>query len=125
MKLPAATPRSWADLSANFKKLRAAVSGDGSLRVVRGGVTSAGAVAIGVGFTAARTGAGLYTITFTRPFTSVPSLVAMCRGTAGALTIKQAAGSTPTASQWFLESFLSTTGVLTDSGFEFIACGPD
>lgn len=94
----------------------------GGLRIVRGSVTAAGAIDAGTGFTIAKTGTGLYTITFSPAFSAVPSVVASAGTTAGALFAKQQNGTTPTSSEFKVVT--TTSAAVTDSAFHFIAAGP-
>jgi len=50
------------------------VKGNGA-RIVRGAVSSAGAPTEGSGFTASKSGTGIYTVVFTPPFATVPEVV--------------------------------------------------
>lgn len=62
----------------NFQTLARLVPDTGGIslfwRCVSGGVTNAGAKNYGTGFTVARTGAGLYTVTYTTAFPSQPAI---------------------------------------------------
>jgi hypothetical protein len=54
-----------------IRQLQGALGGN---RIVAGGVTDAGAVNYGPGFSATKTGTGLYTVTYDVPFSAQPSL---------------------------------------------------
>lgn len=92
----------------------------GGNRIIRGTVSSAGAVVAGAGFTAARTGTGLYTVTFDTPFSAVPSVPVGAGATVAAYAVRASAVSTTAVS---VVSYLVTTGVLTDAEWHFIAAG--
>lgn len=61
-------------------QLRAA-SGEENLRMLRGSISGAGAVSSGSGFTSVRVGPGTYTVTFTTPFVTPPTVTVTPVGT--------------------------------------------
>jgi hypothetical protein len=87
-------------------------------RIVRGEVTSAGAINLGAGFSVTRTGTGAYSVTFTTAFAAIPVVTAQAMLTAGALVSKVASR---TASGFTVAVFTTTTGANTDGAFSFIA----
>lgn len=64
----------------NNGELRAA-SGEENLRMLRGSITAAGAVSTGSGFTSVRVGPGTYTVNFTTPFATPPTVTVTPVGT--------------------------------------------
>jgi hypothetical protein len=86
-----------------------------AVKVIRGGVTSAGAVARGSGFSASLGGSSTYTVTFTVAFAAVPAVVAIAEGTAFHLAI-----SSISASSVVITS-KDNSGVSQNSAFGFIA----
>ncbi|MGH2901717.1 MAG: hypothetical protein ACRDMZ_23790, partial [Solirubrobacteraceae bacterium] len=95
---------------------------EGGLRIIRGSVNANGTIAGGTGFTVNRTGAGLYTITFTTPFVGDQSTVASSEFGAGAAPTFVHLNGSGTAS---LQSVrvVDAAGVLTDALFRFVAIG--
>ncbi|HTE61710.1 MAG TPA: hypothetical protein VK631_15260 [Solirubrobacteraceae bacterium] len=57
-----------ADLEAEVERLKVLVRQLQGMRIVAGGVTGAGAVNYGDGFSVARTGVGVYNVTLRRPY---------------------------------------------------------
>jgi hypothetical protein len=97
------------------------ISGEPRLRLVRGAVSAAGALAIGSGFTVVRTAVGTYTVTFTPTMKATPVL-AFGVGLAGPFGI----GVTANAATGFsVATFNTTTGVNADTGWHFTAIGLD
>lgn len=87
------------------------------LVIVRGIVNSAGTKIGGEGFTSSRTGAGLYTITFTAgTFSDTPSFSAIATTTGYSINLESDSTATVT-----LRTFVSASTL--DSGFSFIAVG--
>lgn len=86
--------------------------------IVRGTVSSAGAVVRGAGFTAAKNATGNYTITFTTTFAAVPIVVAMGASSTVAFAISNTA-LTATADILTYDA----AGAATDLTFHFIAIG--
>lgn len=91
-------------------------------RTIRGTVSSAGAVVLGTGFTASRTGAGQYTVTVTAPFSGTPSVVVSAGTTVAnysAKLISRAAGSFSVNT-----ITIAASPANVDGEFDFIARGP-
>lgn len=94
-----------------------ATGGYENLRVVRGTINSSGTVAYGTGFTCARTAAGDYTITFNTAFAdwATTTMSTMFSGTHG---IVFQGGATFARIRTY-----NSSGVLSDTSFNFIAVG--
>jgi hypothetical protein len=116
-----------AKIQRNFQDIQlqapAPVSADGRRLVVGAVDGAAGTVLQGAGFTSSRTGAGAYTLTFAPAFGAAPVVVVSAGGDAGDLTAKQEDSSTPTASEFKVKTFDTSSGTQTDAGFFFIAAG--
>lgn len=93
----------------------------GPIKIVRGRVTAAGAVAAGAGFTVAKGATGAYTITFDTNFAVAPTVNATAYAAGFYLAKLQGA---PSTSSFVINTFLSTTGAATDVDFSFLAIGP-
>jgi len=93
-----------------------------SVRMIRGVVSSVGAVVAGTGFSSARNAAGDYTVTFTAAFGARPSFVAMAL-TAPAVAREHASTAT-NGTSYRVSIANSATGAALDSAFNFIAIGP-
>lgn len=103
----------------NNGELRAA-SGEENLRMLRGLLDSAGTTLSGSGFTAARTGTGQYTVTFTQPFTTSPPSV-----TVNAISATPAFVHIISLSSESVVFFVrNTSNVAIDSTVNFIVLGP-
>lgn len=89
-------------------------------RMVTGRVSGAGAVQAGTGFTAARTGAGGYTMTFNPVFSAVP--VVVCTTATGARYILDV--TAVAVNQFLVSIFDFVSGAGTDNDFSFIAMLP-
>ncbi len=99
-----------------------AVSGDENLRIVRGTISTAGAIVAGSGFSIAHTDVGHYTITFTTPFSAAPTIASsgdIPQGS-GAFTYVNVDNITTSSAQVLL--IVSTQ--FGDGPFHFIAVGP-
>ena len=94
-----------------------AASAPENLRIVRGTVSSTGAIIKGSGFTVTHPGTGTYTITFTTPFSDVPTI------TATAVDIVVRAGAVISASSVNIGT-ANFGGASADDAFHFIAIGP-
>ena len=96
------------------------VSGNPSthgLMIVRGNVTgTTGAITVGEGFTASRTGAGAYTLTWSTAFVDAPAVAASINSSSLRIILVPSV-STTTATI----STNTTGGVATDTDFCFIA----
>lgn len=99
-----------------------APGGAENLRILRGRISSTGAVLVGSGFTASRTGTGLYVITYSTAFSGTP-----------VLTLSPAVGSTGGPYGAHTNGVLTTSagvrittasGTNIDDTFDFILIGP-
>lgn len=114
----AAITRLVQDIGAPDPRVVNAVQGAELLRAVRGAVNTDGSIVHGAGFAAARTGVGLYTVTFTTAFAGSPTVD---------LTPISAGDATGCVSAYTDGSFqarLRVAGALADVAFGFIAEGP-
>jgi len=100
-----------------------AISGEEKMRILRGKVSSSGAVLAGTGFSASRVSAGTYLIDFTPDFAagSVPALTVSAEWTSGAAYVAMTNGVLSTATG---VRIATGGGTLTDQSFYFIAVGP-
>lgn len=88
-------------------------------RVIRGGVSGAGAITKGTGFTVARGSVGVYTITFTAAFSATPIVVVTpSANTGGVLPIWFTNGITTGTC---VVQFFTTGAAAVDLPFDFIA----
>lgn len=94
-------------------------------RIVRGIVSSAGAIEEGTGFTVSHSGTGDYTITFSPAFSDVPSVVTGPGSDAAISASKIFAGTPVTASAARVITFVASTGAVANGQFHFIAIGPN
>jgi hypothetical protein len=96
-------------------------TGGETLRIIRGQTNSSGAIIFGTGFTITKGGAGsgVYTINFTTPFSSTPTVVgsSLTNGSTFSVTTSGQTGSAAPI-------LMNASGVVADSGFTFIAIGP-
>lgn len=88
------------------------------LMIIRGSVTSGGAVESGEGFTSVKNATGDYTITFTQAFADTPAVVAMHKGNNVFLTANLTSNT-----DCNLIARVSNTLTQNDSNFAFIAIG--
>jgi photosystem II stability/assembly factor-like uncharacterized protein len=101
-----------------------APAGEENLRIVRGSVSSAGALVAGSGFTASRTANATYLIAFTTAFSSAPTIVVSCGAAGQTLNSVDAAVSYNTTTTNFnVQTGLRNAGYF-DEPFSFIAIGP-
>jgi hypothetical protein len=92
------------------------------LRVIRGKVSAAGALTAGFGFTVAHPSTGVYTITYTSPFTGTPVVTANANGPTSLVPCFVIVPSSSTSSvELIVNDF---TNVVRDRSFDFIAIGP-
>jgi len=100
-----------------------AVSGEEKVRIIRGRVSSSGAVQYGTGFTASRTSTGTYTIGFNPPFPTgaSPTMTVSAEWTLGTAYVAMTNGVLWTAGG---VRITNGSGTLTDQSFHFIAIGP-
>lgn len=90
-------------------------------RATRGTINADGTVRSGTGFTAAKTATGVYEITFTTPYTTVPVILGFAADTTGGLVAKVRSAVPTTVSKATINTYLSGSGASTDSAFNFIA----
>lgn len=90
-------------------------------RIVRGTVTSAGAVGSGSGFTATKNATGDYTVTFTTAFAVAPVVEATAGATSAFYVVKLFGGSAPTVSSFRALCFSPSTFASVDGEFTFTA----
>lgn len=95
-----------------------APGGPENLRIIRGSVSSAGAILEGSGFTVSHRGTGLYLVTFNTAFSDAPTVL----GSAGAGRTFSAGNLGTTSADIATQS--TTTGSTADAQFHFIAIGP-
>lgn len=100
-------------------QFRAAASEE-NLRIVRGTVSAAGAILQGGGFTVTNPSAGYYTITFTTPFASPPTVTAISELTSFRSYIQTDGASAAAVNL----TIFSSTGTNPADAFHFIAIGP-
>lgn len=99
---------------------RPVITGEENLRLVRGEVSTAGAISRGSGFTVAHPGTGAYTITFTPSFASPPT----CTVTAFGGTTGDFAQVTTVTNAQATIVIENRSGGTNDQAFHFIAVGP-
>ncbi len=124
-----------AQVNARFAPLYAALSGaldstnmaqppvtaaETGLKIIRGRVSIAGAILSGAGFTVTKGSAGVYTLNFTAPFSSRPSITAIAE-TVGDASI---ASTGSTGGSETLAIYRNASAVYADASFHFIAIGP-
>ena len=90
------------------------------LRIVRGVVSSAGAIFAGSGFTVTRTGVGAYTVTFDTAFAAFPTISATVQSGLSRLVTSTSVGNSSAQ----FRTFVSSTEAAADHQFHFIAIGP-
>ncbi len=97
--------------------LRGVVTGIPDLGIVRGMIKADGAIFMGEGFTASKTGKGIYKIQYQKPFSGIPIIVGSSATPGGTVS-------------WNVPGFdsveFTTTigGTIQDAYFTFIAIGP-
>lgn len=92
-----------------------------STQIIRGVISTLGAVVTGEGFTASKGATGSYTIFFTAPFSAAPSLIVQADSTAARAGVVSSVGTAQASVEmWTIEA----TAVKTDTTFHFIAIGP-
>jgi len=89
-------------------------------RVVRGRINSDGTIAQGTGFTATRTAAGSYRVTFTTAFGAAPIVVVTDGTTSGTVAARLKSGVAVTTTQFEVTTYNSTFAA-TDGEFTFFA----
>ncbi len=89
-----------------------------ALVVMRGTIDSTGAITVGVGFTASKTGTGSYTISFSTNFGDIPAVTTTGIFNAVIARITPA----PTVSDFHVD-FFNTSGSPLNTDFNFIAIG--
>ncbi len=95
-------------------------TGGERIKIIRGVISSAGAITAGAGFTAAKAATGKYTITFTTAFSAQPAVTASAIDSGG-INISALVGSVAASATI---DFRNATNAYTDTAFHFIAIGP-
>lgn len=99
-----------------------APAGEENLRIIRGMVSSSGAVLVGTGFTAQHSApTGFYSITFTTPFLNSPTVVASVEGNTAVFAVAQPNGVSGVGFGLFVRNL---DNHYEDAPFHFIAVGP-
>jgi hypothetical protein len=99
-----------------------AAGGDENLRIIRGTVNAAGNIDAGSGFTVSVIGGNFYKISFTTPFSGVPTVTANCDDNSPNICLVQ---TNPTSSFAFIAPYNGFNfSDATDAKFHFIAIGP-
>jgi hypothetical protein len=93
-------------------------TGTEALRIVRGVVDASANILAGTGFTVAHTGTGVYTVTFTTAFDTVPAVVPSVSTASTSVTF-----STSSAAVGSVIVRVFSAGVAADAQFHFIAVG--
>lgn len=109
----------------NFTDIQAAVNGlitflQGEV-VIRGGVSSLGALTKGSGFTSAKTGTGIYTVTFSVAFDDPPIIVAWPTAAGTGSTLPAGFTNGITVNGATIQFFVANTVAAVDAPFDFIA----
>jgi hypothetical protein len=86
-------------------------------KILTGRVSSAGAVATGTGFTITKGGIGVYTVNFTTPFASVPTVLFLSVEQIAMPVTNPAASVNSVGVVWYTDKL----GNIIDTGFEFFA----
>ncbi len=100
-----------------------AAGGQENLRIVRGVLSAAGGTIVGSGFTAAHSGTGVYTITFTTAFPAAPAVTATADSQGGNARVAMTDGVTGGVLTIRVMS-ISSSPANTDAPVHFIAIGP-
>lgn len=106
------------DYGVLIRQLQGALGGN---RIVAGIVASDGTIVAGKGFSVSKGATGLYNITFTHPFSGVPSVRATPGPVVGGITVKH--NSRPTKGSAALV-MLNLSAAPVDCEFNFEALGP-
>ncbi|MCI0406341.1 MAG: hypothetical protein L0209_09810 [candidate division Zixibacteria bacterium] len=119
------TPLELLDVRGNIKMGNAgqwfAAGGDENLRIVRGSVSDSGTIDAGSGFTVSRPNPGIYVISFTTPFSGIPTPVvskSSAVGGIGTITTHSANASS------FVVETRNDSQAFSDAPFYFIVAGP-
>jgi hypothetical protein len=94
-----------------------------NLRIVRGAVFSDGNIQAGSGFSVTPTATGIYTVTFSQPFTSMPVIAATARSSP-TQSVMNLANIDNVTSTSFQVRVTWLSGSLQKGPFHFIAVGP-
>jgi hypothetical protein len=90
----------------------------GGVKTVNGGVSAAGAIGSGTGFTVTKTATGQYTVRFVPAFKALHSVVAtVAAGNTANVLLSTAADS------FSILTFATSTNAATDTAFQFTATG--
>lgn len=101
-----------------------APAGEENLRIIRGSVTSLGAIVVGSGFTASRTATATYSVSFSTAFSSNPSVVISCGAPGQTVNSQDSATVTSTTTTGFTVLIGARNIGFFDEPFSFIAIGP-
>ncbi len=103
-----------------------APAGEENLRIIRGTVSHSGTALRGSGFTVQKIDEGKYTVTFTTPFSAIPTVTATGTRDSGnfVVTANIDAQASITTSQVTIVTWDHDFGDFYDSRFDFIAIGP-
>ncbi len=101
----------------NNGELRAA-SGEENLRMLRGQIAPTGAVTVGSGFTATRTGTGTYVVNFNTAFSAVPTVTFTPTNVSVYVFVTTVTTTSVTL------NVRNTSNAATDATLNFIAIGP-
>jgi hypothetical protein len=104
-----------------------AAAGEESLRMIRGVINSDGGIIAGSGFTVSHPEIGHYTITFSTPFSGLPSVTAMTHFLgleATQATVAVEEGTTASYTKINITRYVSSGDGSVDRIFHFIAVGP-
>jgi hypothetical protein len=98
-----------------------AAGGDENLRIIRGSVSDSATIDAGSDFTVSKPSTGIYVISFTTPFSGIPSpVVSKSPAVGGTGTITT---SSATATSFIVET-RNDSGAFSDAPFFFIVAGP-
>lgn len=107
------------NLASLIRQLQGALGGN---RIIRGTVSSAGAIVVGSGFTVSRTGVGQYTVTFTTAFADHPTVTLGAGITVANYAVKLTTRSATAIAVNTITIAAAPANV--DAEFSFIAIGP-
>ncbi len=110
----------WVGNSAQYKV--PGTSEGSPLRILRGHIAASGSITTGEGFTVTKTGTGAYTVTFTTPFSSEPTITATPQ--VGLARIATCTNVGTGSAQIRTFDVTGSSAVAIDQDFHFIAIGP-
>jgi hypothetical protein len=119
-------PKTWvvgevltaANLNVHLRDNLNALNGSGPGGFIRGKINSDGSIASGTGFSVTAHTTGLYTITFTVPFSAAP--IVLCTADEGVSAVFIEINTGPSASS-FVANPRNTSAVSVDIAFGFVA----